>query len=106
MRLKLTARTRNYVGTIFGGSIYGAIDPIYMLMLIKILGPGYVVWDNAASIRFRKPGRSRLEAQFRISEDEVAAIHELAKREKSVTNGPDYFISSASFALTASPQMS
>jgi acyl-coenzyme A thioesterase PaaI-like protein len=22
-------RTRNYVGTIFGGSMYGAVDPIY-----------------------------------------------------------------------------
>ena len=84
VRLKLTARTRNYVGTIFGGSIYGAIDPIYMLMLINILGPGYVVWDKAASIRFRKPGRSTLEARFHISEEETAAIRELAAREKSV----------------------
>jgi acyl-coenzyme A thioesterase PaaI-like protein len=84
VRLKLTARTRNPVGTIFGGSIYGAIDPIYMQMLIKILGPGYVVWDKAASIRFRKPGRSTLEARFHISEGEIAAIRELAAREKSV----------------------
>ena len=84
VRLKLNWRTRNYVGTIFGGSIYGAVDPIYMLMLINILGPGYVVWDKAASIRFRKPGRGTLEARFRVSEDEIAAIRELAAREKSV----------------------
>lgn len=50
-------RTRNYVGTIFGGSLYGALDPI-MIMLIKLLGPEYEVWDKAASIRFRRPGRS------------------------------------------------
>ena len=31
-----------YVGTIFGGSLYGAIDPIYMLMLLKSLGPRYM----------------------------------------------------------------
>lgn len=84
VRLKLSVRTRNYVGTIFGGSIYGAVDPIYMLMLINILGPGYIVWDKAASIRFRKPGRGTLEARFHISEDEIATIRELAAREKSV----------------------
>ena len=84
VRLKLNWRTRNYVGTIFGGSIYGAVDPIYVLMLINILGPGYVVWDKAASIRFRKPGRGALEARFSISEDEIAAIRELTARERSV----------------------
>ena len=84
VRLKLNWRTRNYVGTIFGGSLYGAIDPIYMLLLINILGPGYVVWDKAACIRFKKPGRGTLEARFRVSEDEIAAIRELAAREKSV----------------------
>lgn len=39
IRLPLSRRTRNYVGTIFGGSLYGALDPIYMIMLIKALGP-------------------------------------------------------------------
>ncbi|HBE81322.1 MAG TPA: DUF4442 domain-containing protein, partial [Blastocatellia bacterium] len=28
VKLPLNWRTRNYVGTIFGGSIYGAVDPI------------------------------------------------------------------------------
>lgn len=74
VRLPLNWRTRNYVGTIFGGSLYGAVDPVYMMMLIKLLGPGYVVWDKAASIRFRKPGRSTLYARFRITPDEIAAI--------------------------------
>ena len=51
VELPLSWRTRNYVGTIFGGSLYGAVDPHYMIMLIKILGPDYVVWDKAATIR-------------------------------------------------------
>ena len=84
VRLKLGLRTRNYVGTIFGGSLYGAVDPIYMLMLIKILGPAYVVWDKAASIRFRKPGRGTLEAQFHITEEEVAVIRDLSSRARSI----------------------
>lgn len=84
VRLKLSPRTRNYVGTIFGGSIYGAVDPIYMLLLIKILGPGYIVWDKSANIRFRRPGRGTLDASFRITEDEIAAIRELTAGEQSV----------------------
>ena len=54
VKLPLNWRTRNYVGTIFGGSLYGAVDPVYMIMLMKVLGRDYVVWDKAASIRFRR----------------------------------------------------
>jgi hypothetical protein len=75
IHLPLNWRTRNYVGTIFGGSLYGAVDPVYMIMLLKILGPDYVVWDKAATIRFRKPGRDTLFATFRIEDAEVEAIH-------------------------------
>lgn len=72
VRLPLSWRTRNYVGTIFGGSLYGAVDPYLMLMLMERLGPGYVVWDKAASIRFRRPGTTTLHATFRIDDAEVA----------------------------------
>jgi acyl-coenzyme A thioesterase PaaI-like protein len=74
VRLPLTWRTRNYVGTIFGGSLYASVDPFLMLMLIERLGPGYVVWDKSASIRFRRPGRSTLTATFRLPDAEVAEI--------------------------------
>jgi len=74
IRLPLSWRTRNYVGTIYGGSMYAAVDPIYMLMLIKILGPEYIVWDKAASIRFKRPGKTALHAAFLIPDDEVRAI--------------------------------
>lgn len=74
VRVPLSWRTRNYVGTIFGGSMYGTVDPIYMLMLIKVLGPDYVVWDKSAAIRFRRPGRETLFATFRLTPDELASI--------------------------------
>ena len=74
VRLPRTWRTRNYVGTIFGGSLYGAVDPVYMILLIKILGPAYVVWDKAATIRFIKPGRSTLYARFLLEKSETDAI--------------------------------
>ena len=72
--LPLSWRTRNYVGTIFGGSLYGAVDPFYMIMLIKLLGPEYTVWDKGAAIRFRRPGRSTLKAQFLITPEMVDSI--------------------------------
>src|SRR6266496_6489335 len=64
VHLPLSWRTRNAVGTIFGGSMYGAVDPIYMIMLIQLLGRDYVVWDKAATIRFRRPGQTTLYATF------------------------------------------
>lgn len=84
VKLPLNWRTRNYVGTIFGGSLYGAVDPHYMIMLIKILGPDYVVWDKAATIRFKKPGRGTLSARFVIPEEEIALIRERLETEHSI----------------------
>ncbi|MGD2158507.1 MAG: DUF4442 domain-containing protein [Anaerolineales bacterium] len=83
VRIPLSLRTRNYVGTIFGGSLYGGVDPIYMLMLIKNLGTDYVVWDKAARIHFKKPGRTTLFARFEIKEQELQEIRRSLKREKS-----------------------
>jgi acyl-coenzyme A thioesterase PaaI-like protein len=74
LSLPLSWRTRNYVGTIFGGSIYSAVDPIYMLMLIHRLGKDYIVWDKSASIQFKKPGRESLHARFIVDDEELAAI--------------------------------
>lgn len=84
VRLPLSWRTRNYVGTIYGGSIYASIDPIYMLMLMHILGKSYVVWDKAANVRFRKPGKTTLWADFLLTPEEIAEIKRLAETERSV----------------------
>lgn len=89
IRLPLSFRTRNYVGTIFGGSLYAAVDPFYMLMLIRNLGPDYVVWDKAASIRFKRPGRATLTATFRLDEAELQEVrgllHDLPKVDRIYT---------------------
>jgi acyl-coenzyme A thioesterase PaaI-like protein len=84
VKLPLSWRTRNYVGTIFGGSLYGAVDPLYMILLIKILGPAYTVWDKAATIRFLRPGRSTLSARFLIEEEEIATIKRLLETAPSI----------------------
>ena len=67
---------RNAVGTQFGGSLYAMVDPHYMLMLMKLLGPEYVVWDQAASIEFIKPGRGTVHASMQVTDvmlDEIKA---------------------------------
>jgi hypothetical protein len=84
IKLPLSWKTRNYVGTIYGGSMYGAVDPIYMVMLINILGPEYVVWDKAASIRFKKPGISTLYTKFVIADEEIHTIKTALESSPSV----------------------
>ena len=82
--LPLNWRTRNYVGTTFGGSIYGALDPIYMLMLIKNLGPEYIVWDKTATVHFKKPGRTALCAKFLLTAKELSDIQDELTRSRSI----------------------
>lgn len=84
IRLPLNWRTRNYVGTIYGGSMYGAVDPIYMIMLIKALGSDYVVWDKAASIRFKRPGKETLFATFVLTDEEIETIKNELNDKKSI----------------------
>jgi acyl-coenzyme A thioesterase PaaI-like protein len=66
VRMRLRWWNRNYVGTQFGGSLYSMCDPFFMLILVEALGKGYVVWDKAATIRFRRPGRGTVRATFHI----------------------------------------
>lgn len=77
--------TRNYYGTISGISMFGGADPIYMVMLIRLLGPEYVVWDKEAVIRFLKPGRNRLSASFKLDDTELDLIKKTLEVEASVT---------------------
>lgn len=83
VKVPLSRRTRNYVGTIYGGSMYSAVDPIYMVMLIRLLGREYIVWDRAATIRFRRPGRDTLYAVFNVPEEETDAIRAELETKRS-----------------------
>ena len=75
VEMRLRWYNRNYVGTHFGGSLYSMVDPFYMLMLMQVLGPDYIVWDQAARIAFLRPGRGTLHADFHLTEADLAAIH-------------------------------
>jgi acyl-coenzyme A thioesterase PaaI-like protein len=74
VEMRLTRWNKNYVGVHFGGSLFSMTDPLYMLMLAANLGDEFVVWDKAASIRYRKPGKGRVRAEFRLTEEKLAEI--------------------------------
>ena len=74
VRMGLRPWNRNYVGTHFGGSLFSMADPWFMVALIQLLGPDYVVWDKRGTIRFRKPARGTVRARFEIPEDRVEEI--------------------------------
>lgn len=84
VKLPLNWRTKNYVGTIFGGSMFAATDPIYMVMLIKILGSEYLVWDKSTNIRFKRPGKETLFAKFTITPEEISEIKAQLETTKSI----------------------
>lgn len=74
LRLGLNIWTRNYVGTIYGGSFFSASDPFYMVMLMRSLGKEFVVWDKTAHIRFKRPGKSRLYCVLNVSPEDLTNI--------------------------------
>jgi len=72
--LKLGRLNRNAVGTQFGGSLFAMTDPFYAIMLMRNLGPEYLVWDKAASIEYVAPGRGTVRARFELTEARLARI--------------------------------
>jgi acyl-coenzyme A thioesterase PaaI-like protein len=81
VEMRLRSWNRNVMGVHFGGSLFAMTDPFYMAMLASNLGPEYVVWDKAASIRYRKPGVGRVQAEFRLSEERLAEIRAAVERD-------------------------
>ncbi len=79
VEMKLRFWNANYVGTHFGGSLFAMADPFYMLMLMANLGRDYIVWDKAAAIRYRKPGKGIVRAEFRLSDSQIDDIREKLK---------------------------
>lgn len=75
---------KNLVGTHFGGSLYSMTDPFYMILLIQHLGPEYIVWDKAATIRFKKPGKGLMRTKFHLTPEREEEIRAQADRGEKV----------------------
>lgn len=84
VEMRMRRWNRNYVGAHFGGSLFAMTDPFYMIMLMENLGRGFVVWDKAASIRFRRPGKGTVRAQFRLTQDRLQEIRSAVESEGRV----------------------
>src|SRR5215468_3926802 len=65
VELRMRLLNRNYVGTHFGGSLFSMTDPFFMILMMRNLGPEYIVWDKSACVRFLKPARGTVTASFR-----------------------------------------
>jgi hypothetical protein len=84
VRMRLRFWNRNLLGTHFGGSLYSMCDPFFVILLLHELGAGYVVWDKAATIAFRRPGRGTVSAAFSIPAATVADIRAAADRGETL----------------------
>ena len=76
VELRMGLLNRNYVGTHFGGSLFSMTDPFFMILMMKRLGPEYLVWDKAGSVRFLKPARGTVTARFEMPREQVEAARE------------------------------
>lgn len=74
IKLPISYKNRNYVNSIFGGSLFSSVDPIPMVQLINLLDDTYVVWDKSAQISFKKPARENLYADFNYTPEEIENI--------------------------------
>ena len=84
VKIPLSYKNKNYVGSIFGGSMFSAVDPIPMVQLINIIGEDYVVWDKSAEIFFKRPAKENLFATFTYTEQELEDIKQQLITEKEI----------------------
>jgi hypothetical protein len=84
IRLKLNWKNRNYAGSMFGGSMLSATDPIYMIQLIQILGNDYVVWDKAVTAKYKRPGKGTIYGEFAFTPEEIEDIKLQVKTKQQV----------------------
>jgi acyl-coenzyme A thioesterase PaaI-like protein len=87
IRVSMSLRwyNRNAVGTHFGGSLYAMVDPHLMLMLMQLLGKSYMVWDQAAEIKFIKAGRTSVSAVLAVTDEDLEQI------KRQTEDGQKYF---------------
>jgi hypothetical protein len=86
VKIGLNWATKNYLGTVFGGSIFGASDPIYLVQLYHILGnEDYIIWDIEGQVKFIKPVKKTVFAKFEITEEIIKEIKEKTSENKKHT---------------------
>ncbi|MFK7796825.1 MAG: DUF4442 domain-containing protein [Aureispira sp.] len=84
IKLPLSYKNKNYVSSIFGGSMFAAVDPIPMVQLMNLIGDDFVVWDKSAEVFFKRPAREDLYAQFTYTSEELADIQQQVTQQQEI----------------------
>ncbi|WP_317044720.1 DUF4442 domain-containing protein [Flavobacterium sp. NLM] len=84
IRLPISYKNKNYVNSIFGGSMFATVDPIPMVQLINLLDENFVVWDKAAEIYFKRPAKENLYADFIFTLEELGEIKDKIKQQNEL----------------------
>lgn len=84
IKLPIGYKNRNYMNSIFGGSMFSAVDPIPMVQLVNLLGNDYVVWDKSAAIFFKRPAKENLYADFSYTLEELEEIRNNVALQKEI----------------------
>lgn len=74
----------NYNKTIFGGTIFSAVDPFYPVLMHQILrrkGLKIRLWSKQSNIAFIKPGTEHLFFRIDISEQDINEAITSLKRD-------------------------
>jgi Domain of unknown function (DUF4442) len=56
--------------------LFARTDAFYMLMLMADPGRDCIDWDKTASIRYRKPGKGAVRAEFRLTNAQLDDIRD------------------------------
>ncbi|MDA3789311.1 MAG: DUF4442 domain-containing protein [Desulfobacula sp.] len=80
LKLPLKLKTKNPMGTMCGGNMYSAVHGIYLVLLMKNLGKDYACIDRLSIIKFLKPGKSTLFAEFELTQAEIDEVKSLVEK--------------------------
>lgn len=92
VKIPISYKNKNFVGSVFGGSLFSATDPIFMIQLMQVLGNVYVVWDKNVSIKFKKPLKEDGYANFVFTTDEIVQIKKEVIEKKQIDLHKDLII--------------
>lgn len=84
VKLPLNRATRNLHGTIYGGAMYAAVDPLHAVIIASNLGRDFHVWMKTARIDFKRPGRADLFAHAKVTQSELDEIRTALTKEPKI----------------------
>jgi len=75
---------KNYNGSIFGGTIFAAVDPFYPVLFHQLFShKGYrvIAWSKSAEVQYIKPANSNLYFDIELTDSDIAEAEEILNSE-------------------------